>query len=362
MADCFYNFLCESTASWFGVDMPLTCREWRRQGWKGGAIYSDDARAFYVPDDNEVLFPVFRGLCMGWSWALFLANEAVAFITAGRVERPLGEVRDRFPAPDASVDIVTGVYVDSISIIGPTVEAVQKTRDRVVQEFGQLGIPLTWSSQEPSATLETIGVVLDFSVGAARNKPRRIWRAFMAGKELLRRRRVSAKVLEIWLGHMTSLFMISPQALSCFFHIYKLVQQYRGRLAELWQSVREEIKMALGVVWMCRATLVFSLVFQVDAGDSSSSAFALMTTEASYAEIAEACRWRETWRSRPLAEEVKKAAESGSRARVLEVLESLHSECSGLIRDQELKPTTQFGAGLQSQFATWLLEAANPDS
>ena len=100
----------------------------------------------------------------------------------------------------------------------------------------------------------------------------------MAGKELLRRRRVSAKVLEIWLGHMTSLFMISPQALSCFFHIYKFVQKYRGIRAELWQSVREEIKMALGVVWMCRATLEFNPVFQVDAGDSSSSAFALMTS------------------------------------------------------------------------------------
>eukprot|EP00435_Cladocopium_sp_Y103_P015295 s2932_g3.t1 len=297
---------------------------------------------------------------MGWSWALFLANEAVAFITAGRVERPLSEVRDRLPAPDVSADTVTGVYVDNISIIGPTVEAVEETRDRVLQEFGKLGIPLTWSTQEPSATLETIGVVFDFNIGVARNKPRRIWRAFMAGKELLRRRRVSVKILEIWLGHMTSLFMISPQALSCFFHIYKFVQQYRGRRAELWQSVREEIKMALGVVWMCRATLEFNPVFQVDAGDSSSSAFALMTTEASHAEIAEACRWRETWRFRPLAEEVKRAAESGSRAQVLEVLESLHTECTGPVREQELKPSAQFGAGLRSQFG--LLEASNPDS
>ena len=362
VADCFYNFVCESTASWFGVDLPLPCEEWQRLGWGGGPIYSDASKSFFTPDKHEILFPVFRGLCMGWSWALFFANEAVAFITSGRLERPLSEVRDRLPAPEVGANAVTGVYVDNISIIGPSVQAVVATRDRIKTAFAELGIPLTWSAEEPSAVLETIGVVFDFQRGIARNKPRRIWRAFMAGKEFLRRRRVSCRILEIWLGHMTALFMIAPQALSCFFHIYKFVQKFRGKRAELWPSVREEIKMALGMVWLCRATLVFDPIVQVDAGDSSNSAFALMTTEAGPGEIAEACRWREVWRFRPLAEEVKKVAESGSRAHVLEVLDALRSESLGPLREQELRPSAQFGAGLRTQFAAWLAEASNPDS
>ena len=361
VCDCFYNFVNESTASWFGIDLPMSRDEWIRQGWQGGTIYDDASGGFFEPHGDQMLYPVFRGLCMGWSWALFLANEAVAHITAGQLERPLTEVRDRLPAPSLT-QAVTGVYVDNISIIGPSVQDVVLARDKIVQQFEGLGIPLTWSAEEPSDVLETIGVVFDFGRGVAHNKPRRIWRAFLVGKEFLKRRRVSGRLLEIWLGHMTSLFMIFPQALACFFHIYRFLQQNRGRRSALWPAVREEIKMSLGLVWMCRSNLVFDPIRQVDVGDASMSAFALMTTWAHPDEISQACQWREAWRFRPIADEVKKAAESGSRAEILRVLEELHAEQSGPVLDQELKPTTQFGAGLRTQFAAWLAQAADPGS
>ena len=51
---------------------------------------------------------------------------------------------------------------------------------------------------------------------------------------------------------------------------------------------------------------------------------------------------------------MKKAAEGGSRAEILRVLDPLHSESAGPLADQELKPSAQFGAGLRTQFAAWL--------
>ena len=35
VSDCFYNFMNEKTASWFGVDVPMTCGEMEkvRLGW-----------------------------------------------------------------------------------------------------------------------------------------------------------------------------------------------------------------------------------------------------------------------------------------------------------------------------------------
>ena len=121
--------------------------------------------------------------------------------------------------------------MDNISVIGPSRQLVQEAKKKIESQFAQLGVPLTWSGQEPSSLLETIGVIFDFDTGVARNKPRRIWRAFLAGKELLQRRRVSCRILENWVGHMTSLFMVAPQGLSCFFHIYRFLQQFRGALA-----------------------------------------------------------------------------------------------------------------------------------
>lgn len=99
VSDCFYNYTNECLASWFGINLPLTCSQWKLLGWDGGSIYYDQSKSFEVPKDDTILYPVFRGLCMGWSWALWLANEAVCFAVAGRIERPLGEIRDRLPAP-----------------------------------------------------------------------------------------------------------------------------------------------------------------------------------------------------------------------------------------------------------------------
>ena len=66
----FTIFFCEGIASWFGIDAPLTVSQWMEFGWKRSAIYSDDSGDFFYPNDDLVVYPVFRGLCMGWTWAL----------------------------------------------------------------------------------------------------------------------------------------------------------------------------------------------------------------------------------------------------------------------------------------------------
>lgn len=362
VADCFYNYVNPKLASWFGVDTPLRCSQWVKLGWTRAPIFSDATQSYFLPNDDTVLYPVFQGLCMGWAWALFFANEAVAFAVAGRIERPLSEVRDRLPPPTFGETAITGVYVDNISIIGPTKQSVLNAKQKIMERFSQDGIPLTWSAEQPSEVLETIGVVFDFKAGVARNKPRRIWRVFLAGKELLRRRRVSLKVLEAWVGHVTSLFMLHPALLSCFHHIYRFLQNHRAGRAEIWKEVREEIKLSLGVLWLSRCNLEFVPVRQVDAGDSSGKAYALMTTWATFREIAASCRWRESWRFRPLPQQVLDAVKVGDRPELERVLEDLQTISTGPILEQELKPTSSFGAGLSTQYASWLIEARSPSS
>ena len=70
----------------------------------------------------------------------------------------------------------------------------------------------------------------------------------------------------------------------------------------MWGSVRQEIRTALGLLWMSSdsTSIVSSPVRQVDAGDSSSGAFALRTTFSDRQEIKEVCKWREVWRYQPL--------------------------------------------------------------
>lgn len=99
--------------------------------------------------------------------------------------------------------------------------------------------------------------MLDFKRKVVRNKPKRLWKAFYAGREILRRKRIPTKALEVWLGHMTSLFMLTPHALSAFYHIYRYIDQFRDRRGVVWASVREEIRLGLGLMFMTSVNLSF---------------------------------------------------------------------------------------------------------
>ena len=106
-------------------------------------------------------------------------------------------------------------------------------------------------------------MVIDFDEKQIiRNKLSRLWRAFLAGREILRHGRIAVKVLERWLGHMTAIFMIAPDGLSCFFHIYKFIAVNRDRGAFLWKSFRQEIRLALGKMWLARANMTFQPVLE----------------------------------------------------------------------------------------------------
>lgn len=360
VADCFYNFFHEDTASWFGVDFPLTAGQWWDLGWNGSKIFDEGSKQYVGVDRQTVLFPVFRGLCMGWSWALYFANEAVNHIVNGfSISR--SEVRDQKPFPSFSEQALTGVYVDNISIIGKTKDQVKSAASKIERAFAELNIPLTWSSDEPQDTFTTVGIVLDFRQRKVLVKPRRLWKVFLAGREILRRGRVSGSVLEKWLGHMTFIFMVAPAGLSTFFHIYRQVQQSRGRRVQLWSSVRREIRTALGIMWLSKASIAFDPVLQVDAGDSSSDGYALMTTWAQPSEIREALRWKEAWRFRPIPEDIKTAAQNGDRAEILRLLDALEDE-EQFDESQEQTSSSSFGAGLRTQYADWLLGSLDDSS
>lgn len=160
--DCFYNFTIEPCASFFGIDMPLSVSQWEKLGWVRQPIYSDETGSFFMPRSEQIVFPVFRGLCMGWSWALFFAQQAVSFIASGQVQRPLREIRDKLPLPDINDGPLVGVYVDNISIIGVDKQGVTKAAENVDRYFKECDIPLTWSSEQPSDVFTTVGIVVDF--------------------------------------------------------------------------------------------------------------------------------------------------------------------------------------------------------
>lgn len=360
--DCFYNFTIEPCASFFGVDLPMQVQEWQALGWKLQPIFSDETSSFFVPSQDLIVYPVFRGLCMGWSWALFFAQQAVAHIACGQVQRPLREVRDKLPLPDISEGPIVGVYVDNISILGIHKEEVSTAAKNVDAYFKDCNIPLTWTSETPTDVFTTVGIVVDFRSRCIRNKPARLWKAFFAGREILKRGRVSVKLLEKWLGYMTSLFMLAPCGLSCFFHIYRFIAENRDRRAYMWNSVRHEIRLSLGIMWLARSQIDFDPIRQVDVGDSSDTAYAMLTTWAKPSEIASVVRWRESWRFNSLPSVVAECAAKGNREELIALLDHLQSGEPHPSIPQELRAGFSWGAGLATQYANWLADSVQDAS
>lgn len=96
-------------------------------------------------------------------------------------------------------------------------------------------------------------MVIDFEKQIIRNKPSRLWRAFLARREMM-----------AWA--YDSDFHDCSSRFKLFFHIYKFIAENRDRRAFFRKSFRQEIRLALGVMWLARANMSFQPVLQVDVG------------------------------------------------------------------------------------------------
>ena len=178
----------------------------------------------------------------------FWPTEQWPFLWLAELRNPLVRFGIDCPPDMGHQHGITGAYADNISIVGSSSLAVQQARDSISTRFEKDDIypspdqriapRLFWKLPEWSWT----------SRKQARNKPRRLWRAFLADQAILRKRRVSIRALEIWLGHMTSLSVLQPAFLPCFFHTYWFIQRFWGRRAEVWREVKAEIRLALGTM------------------------------------------------------------------------------------------------------------------
>ena len=97
-----HEFRQDEAAAWFGQDDPRAYGEWQQLGFEVSDVYDYRLGCRRPTSSEEILYPVVSAMSMGWSWALFLANETVAAIVreiARAARGPHGELRERHPTP-----------------------------------------------------------------------------------------------------------------------------------------------------------------------------------------------------------------------------------------------------------------------
>eukprot|EP00435_Cladocopium_sp_Y103_P074644 s13_g50.t1 len=354
VSDCFYQFEMKQLSKWFGIDDPRSVSAWEKWGIQVTSVFDEDMQTDIPVFSDTILYPVIGAMPMGWTWAFFFANETVAALAraSSTPERPL-ECREKMPTPQLwDCDTFTSTYVDNVSVFGADRAAVVERMKALTQTFESHSIPVVWSQAEPVQKVETVGVIVDFEDKVVRNKPSRLWKVYLAGRELCRRDKVRGEAVEVWTGHATSLFRLCPCLLSVFSVIYRFNMVCRGRRVKLWPAVRAEIMQATSLIWFARAKLDGDYVQQVDMGDSSTSGYAMMTRSFSSLKIHEVTKVREKWRFIPLPEDFRSA---------VEFFNSGGTDVSD-DADEHIKAFVRAGVGLDTEYGKWVQQALQEGS
>ncbi len=162
----------------------------------------DELLGTEVPvDPQEMLFACFAGLPRGWSWALFLCQEAVAncgIIVQQRLGLGPLPLLDGFPSPMlTSRRAVTAPYVDNGDILGGSKHVTAALLGAFKEELAKVGFQLH-EEMEPCRQLEVLGRVLALQERELRTEPRRWWRLWKALDQVVSRPWLSPDQLRGW--------------------------------------------------------------------------------------------------------------------------------------------------------------------
>ncbi|CAK0880972.1 unnamed protein product, partial [Prorocentrum cordatum] len=231
---------------------------------------------------DTLVFPCIGALPMGFSWSLFLAQDANEERVVRSDPWPGGDtavservlMSDR--GPPLVVEVEPGlhggayVYVDNMGVLAPSEGLAKSALESWTGLFEGVGLDLHKSSVG-SGACEALGTKLDLELMRSGVSDGRFWKVYLGLGGLLARGRATGRALEVVLGHCTFCGLALRGSLSCWHASYRFIQRHYLEPARLWAEVVKEIKMFRGLLtlmvqdwwrpWNC-------CVLQTDASES----------------------------------------------------------------------------------------------
>lgn len=300
VGDCFYNFIIKEACSWFSTGDIVNTEEMRQYGIYQDVIYDDVLGRDTPVMPGESLFVCFGGMPMGWSWALYFAQEIISEqcrLACGAGPDEL--IKDKMKAPRIRPGKAPiGVYVDNVHTFGGTSHDASSRMTLIQRHFEHLGIPFDVDDVSGEATVDTLGLTFHFGDDGVtvRAKRERAWKLWLTTRALLRRRRISGEMLRVWIGHINFHFLLARPLLSCLSACYAFASKHRHHRYPMWDSVRKELKLILGLIFTVEKKLSSPVNREVHVGDSSDRGYGLMSTHASTKHVQQELEHKEKWR------------------------------------------------------------------
>ena len=292
LQDSFYQFENEILGEDFGFDFPEAADVY-------GCTHVWSATGLEPVPSDEPVFPVFCGVPMGWSWALWAIHSIVSHESAvalGGYDRLIKD-RETPPSPQSGRPTAS-VYVDNVRIFGTSRGDADKGLHKVLKRLEAKG--LACHEIERAATeFDTVGLRCKGKRKILLHTDHRAWRLHLGTLGLIQRRRAAGWQLRVWLGHAVHFCMLARPLLSIFSATYKFVMEHLNDYVTLWPSVVQELQDFADGMFLAVVHLASPYSDEVFCSDSSKLGYALHVSTCKSADVKSWSAVREHWRFIP---------------------------------------------------------------
>ncbi|CAK0791021.1 unnamed protein product [Prorocentrum cordatum] len=292
LMDGFYQFADPSWGSWMCFDVEVTADELGLD-----SIYDEKLGRRVAVSGDDVIWPCFAALPMGWSWALWICHEVLvdAMDEAGLPGD--GWCLDKARAPTlVGQAVVRAPYVDNGNLVALSAPALNDRLDKLTAELDRRG--LRWHELERAQPgLVILGLVLDGREGRLRHTAKRAWRLYLALHHVLRTPWLARWQLRRIVGHLVHYFSVVRPGLSVLGSCYTFIGD--GDLSPVVRlpgDVLGELAVAAGLVFLGEVDLCRVPSDVAFTTDSSLRGYAVCEARLEPWEVLAATRWRERQR------------------------------------------------------------------
>ena len=253
----FYQLHWKEMGSMFGFDYPTSLGS-----FDGARVFDEESSSYLDLPAETLVYPVFEGLPMGWSWSLHFCNLITEDCLRVGVSRALGLAPSDIPVlreggPLASLGssrVVVASYVDNGNIIGTDQVTTDLALKGFLEELDRRD--LKYHEVEKAATVfVTGGTIFDFARRRCHAKPDRAWRLYVAMAKVLTMGGCTPAALGVIVGHLTYHFMLLRPALAAMDHVYRYMDSNVHAFLRFPTDLVQEFRTLKGLIFLAVKSL-----------------------------------------------------------------------------------------------------------
>ena len=265
---------------------------------------------------DDWIYPALRVVPMGRSWAMWWCQSLHERLVqrAGEAEDKL--ITDRHPISRVDAD-ANVIYADNLLTFSVTPGVTAEVIDRVSATLTASGMVVHEVERE-ALTTEALGWLFEDG-HKIRPTRRRVRRCRLAVRAVVARGRVSGRVLEKLVGHLTFVSLLRRESMAILSAVYAFIRAHYREETVLWPSVRRELELWDGLAPLVWADLRRPWHPEVSMVDASHWGLGVVGARHDPSAVAAVGRWSERWRFSAIERSAVTAGANRALAAALDV-------------------------------------------